>query len=246
MTFPYKNIINRAIVNRALNPETFITATSECLREAVLKLKPNFANIEVIPFGVDMDLFKYIERIPSHEVVIGIAKSLRPKYGIDILIRAFASLVTKHKNIRLKIAGKGLYAQEYKNMVKNMGIENSVDFLGFVDHSELPSLFTGLDIFVMPSTVDDESFGVAAIEASATGLPLVASTVGGISEVVMDGETGFLVERKNVEKLAEAIEKLIHGKGRQGVRGKGICLERQSGDHDKFIRKNSCGAGKIN
>jgi glycosyltransferase involved in cell wall biosynthesis len=210
ITFPYKNIINRSIINRALSPDIFITATSECLREAVLKLKPSMVNIEVIPFGADMDLFKYMERKPSHEVVIGIAKSLRPKYGVDILIRAFASLVTKHKNIRLKIAGKGLYAQEYKNMVKNLGIENSVDFLGFVDHSELPRLFSELDIFVMPSTVDDESFGVAAIEASATGLPVVASNVGGIPEVVVDNVTGYLVEKKNVERLAEAIEILIH------------------------------------
>jgi glycosyltransferase involved in cell wall biosynthesis len=62
----------------------------------------------------------------------------------------------------------------------------------------------------MPSTVDDESFGVAAIEASATGLPVVASNVGGITEVVVDNVTGYLVEKKNVEKLAAAIEKLIH------------------------------------
>jgi glycosyltransferase involved in cell wall biosynthesis len=208
ITFPYKNIINRSIINRALSPDIFITATSECLREAVLKLKPSMVNIEVIPFGADMDLFKYIERKPSHEVIIGIAKSLRPEYGIDILIRAFASLAAKHKYIRLKIAGKGLYAQEYKNMVKNLGIDDSVEFLGFVEHSELPTLFSELDIFVMPSK--DESFGVAAVEASATGLPVVASNVGGIPEVVVDNVTGYLVEKKNMEKLAEAIEKLIH------------------------------------
>jgi glycosyltransferase involved in cell wall biosynthesis len=60
----------------------------------------------------------------------------------------------------------------------------------------------------MPSK--DESFGVAAVEASATGLPVVASNVGGIPEVVVDNVTGYLVEKKNMEKLAEAIEKLIH------------------------------------
>lgn len=205
--FPNKNLINRAMVNRALAPGTFITATNEYLRTSVLKLKPNTEKIEIIPFGVDTDLFEYVERKPSDEVVIGTAKALDPKYGIDILIKAFAILASRHDNIRLKIAGKGPLEAQYKKLADKLGIGGSVEFLGFVEHSRLPSLFSGLDIFVMPSK--EESFGVAAIEASATGLPLVATTVGGVPEAVMDNKTGFLVERENAEKLAEAIEKLV-------------------------------------
>jgi len=209
ITFPYRNIINRAIVNRALNPATFITATSECLRRAVLALRPKRADIEVIPFGVDTDLFAKIDRKPSDRVVIGIAKSLKPKYGIDVLIRAFGLLAARHKNIYLKIAGKGKYEKEYKKLTRDLNLEGRVEFLGFVEHSKLPSLFAQFDIFAMPSVLEDESFGVAAVEASATCLPVVATDVGGVSEVVMDNVTGYLVEKKDMNKLAAAIEKLI-------------------------------------
>lgn len=220
ITFPYKNFINRAIVNRALNPGTYITATSECLRKAVLKLKPDTVDLEVIPFGVDIDQFKFVERKPSGEVVIGIAKSLRPKYGIDILIRAFAALATKYDNIRLKIAGRGEYDGEYRKLVQNLGIGDIVDFLGFVDHSRLPSLFSELDIFAMPSVMEDESFGVAAVEASATGLPVVATGVGGVPEVVINDVTGYLVEKRNVEELAAALAKLVESPAIRSQMGK--------------------------
>ncbi len=86
-------------------------------------------------------------------------------------------------------------------------MDNSVEFLGFVDHSELPGLLFTFDIFAMPSI--EESFGVAAIEASATGLPVVTSRAGGLPEVVEDGVTGFLAERGNVDELAARLEKLI-------------------------------------
>jgi len=209
ITFPYRNFVNRAIINRALNPETIITATSECLRNAVLKLKSDIRNIEVIPFGVDTDLFTYVDRNPSEKVVIGIAKSLTPKYGVDILIRAFSELISKHDNICLKIAGRGDCEGEYRRLAGDLNVEDSLEFLGFVEHSKLPSLFAEFDIFVMPSVVEDESFGVAAVEASATGLPVVATDVGGVSEVVIDNETGCLVEKNNAGKLAAAIDKLI-------------------------------------
>jgi len=209
ITFPYRSIINRAIINRALNPETLITATSECLRRAVMKLKPNRADIEVIPFGVDTELFAGIERKPSDRVVIGIAKSLKPKYGVDVLIRAFGLLAARYDNIYLKIAGKGEHEKEYKKLTGDLNLSSRVEFLGFVEHLKLPSLFAQFDIFVMPSVLEDESFGVAAVEASATCLPVVATDVGGVSEVVVDNVTGYLVEKKDVNKLAAAIEKLI-------------------------------------
>ncbi|UCE66941.1 MAG: glycosyltransferase family 4 protein [Candidatus Zixiibacteriota bacterium] len=209
ITFPYKNMINKAMIRRALNRTGYITATSDYLKQAVLKLNNSINNIDIIPFGVDTDLFGYFERKPSHEIVIGIAKSLRPKYGIDILIRAFGTLKNKYDNIKLKIAGKGEYESAYKNLVKDLGIAESVDFLGFVNHSKLPHLFSTFDIFVMPSIFDDESFGVAALEASATGLPVVASRVGGVPEVIEDNVTGYLIERKNVAELTAALEKLI-------------------------------------
>lgn len=209
IAFPYNNRLNRMMIKRALNRAYYITATSRFLKDAVLKLEKNISNIEIIPFGVDLDQFKFISRKPADEVVIGIAKALRPKYGIDFLIHAFNKLQSKYSNIKLKIAGKGKYEHAYKKLVRDLALSHSIEFTGFINHDELPTFLNNIDIFAMPSISDDESFGVAAIEASATGLPVVASGVGGVPEVIDNNTTGFLIERKNIDSLADALERLI-------------------------------------
>ena len=208
VTFPYKNFLNRRIILKALSGPRLITATSRFLKESVLKLNNGIRDIEVVPFGVDIEMFNYSRRQDKSEIVVGTAKSLKPKYGIDILIRAFGILKSGHENIKLKIAGGGRYEEEYKDLTHKLGLDDSIDFLALIEHSLLPGLFKYFDIFAMPSVYDDESFGVAALEAAATGLPVVATKVGGVPEVVEDGRTGFLVERRDSKKLAEALEKL--------------------------------------
>jgi glycosyltransferase involved in cell wall biosynthesis len=239
VSFPYKSIVNRFMIKRALNGADHITATSAYLKKAVMELNKNIKDIEVIPFGVDIDLFEYHERGPADEIIIGIVKSLRPTYGIDILIRAFAGLKSRYGNIRLKIAGRGASEAEYKNLVRGLGIEGSVEFLGFVDHSYLPKLLSTFDIFVMPSL--EESFGVAALEASATGLPVVASRVGGVPEVVNDDVTGFLVGRKNVDELSAALERLIENpelRSGMGKAGRKLVEEKYMWSNNLLSMKN--------
>ncbi len=208
IAFPFKNVIYKAIIKRALSHASYITATSRYLKDAVLSLNNRLSNIEVIPFGVDLKQFKYVERTPGDLVTIGIAKSLRPKYGIDILIRAFHKLHLKYDNLRLKIAGKGDSGPEYKKLVADLNLNELVEFTGFIEHNRLPAFLADIDIFAMPSNCL-EAFGVAALEASAAGLPVVAAAVGGVPEVVNDGQTGFLVKMGVVDELAAAIEKLI-------------------------------------
>ena len=209
IAFPYNNRLNRMLIKRALNSAYYITATSRYLEDAVIKLEKNISNIEIIPFGVDLDQFKFFARKPCDDVVIGIAKALRPKYGIDFLIHAFNKLQSKYSNIKLKIAGKGEYEHAYKKLVSDMGLDHSIEFTGFINHDDLPTFLNTIDVFAMPSIVDDESFGVAAIEASATGLPVIASGVGGVPEVIVNNITGFLIERSNIDSLADALERLI-------------------------------------
>lgn len=208
IVFPYSNPLFKSLVKRAIRRSHRITATSECLRRAVERLTVVEGEIEIIPFGIDLSQFAYVERNSGPVLRIGIAKSLRPKYGIDVLIDACAELSKTYGNLELIIAGKGEYEEAYKRKVERMNLVDRVTFAGFVDHSELPEFLAKIDIFVMPSVSDGESFGVAALEASATGLAVVASRVGGVPEVVSDGVTGFLVERRDVNALADAIRRL--------------------------------------
>lgn len=209
IVFPYSNPLFKAIVKRSLKKAHYITATSQFLVQSVKRLDSNIKGIRVIAFGIDPARFDYYQRIPKSKIRIGIAKSLRPKYGVDVLIRAFYLLSKHHREIELLIAGRGEFESKYKQLVKDLQLDERVRFLGFIDHDMLPEFLHELDIFAMPSVSDGESFGVAAVEASSTGLPVVATRVGGVPEVVMDNKTGLLVEPRNDEELAVALKKLI-------------------------------------
>lgn len=209
IVFPYSNLLYKAMVRRSLRSAHYITATSDFLERAVKKLDSNIEGIRVIPFGVDSAKFDFYRRTSTSKIKIGIAKSLRPKYGVDVLIKAFYKLSNSYDNIELLIAGKGEFEDKYKRLVRDFRLDGKVRFLGFLDHEKLPEFLHGIDIFAMPSISDGESFGVAAVEASSTGLPVVAAKVGGVPEVIIDNETGFLVEPKNVDQLASALDKLI-------------------------------------
>lgn len=94
-------------------------------------------------------------------------------------------------------------------LTTELGVADNVQFLGWVENNEVPALLNTFDIYVAPSTLDSESFGVAIVEASACNLPVIVTNVGGLPEVVINEVTGIVVEPDNVELLCAAIEKLL-------------------------------------
>ncbi|GAH31889.1 unnamed protein product, partial [marine sediment metagenome] len=138
-----------------------------------------------------------------------------------------AVLLNSFQKIRLTIVGDGIIRQKLESLVDRLGIKNNVAFAGFVPNEKVVEYLNKFDIFVMPSVGEGETFGVAAVEAMATGLPVVASNVGGLPEVVDDGKTGLLVKPGDVEDLKRALEfyilskdaRIEHGKrGREKVK----------------------------
>jgi glycosyltransferase involved in cell wall biosynthesis len=146
------------------------------------------------------------------EFVIGTVKSLEEKYGIEYLIRCFALLVAKYRGarkLRLVIAGDGCLRGKLSRLAKECGVEELTEFLGAVPHDRVPEVLNRFSVFVALSILDSESFGVAVVEASACGLPVVISDVPGMGEVVTDGITGLIVPRRDALAAAEAISTLI-------------------------------------
>ena len=207
--FPRKNFIARIIISQSLSNANHITATSRFLKDTCLKYSKKDIPITVVPFGIDMAKFSTVKRVESSAVTIGIAKWLIPKYGIDVLIRAYELIVNSGYSARLKIGGRGSSENEYRESVRRLKLDDKVDFIGYIKPDDMHGFLASLDIAAMPSISDGESFGVAALEAAATGLPVVASRVGGVPEVVIDGVTGFLVDRMNPRMLADRIITLI-------------------------------------
>ena len=188
--FPKRSILHRWLFKRTLKFMKYVTSTShDMVREAELYVKRDY---EVIPFGINTDRFKIVETTRSDEFVIGTVKSLEEVYGIDRLIRVFAAFKKESKeNVLLKIFGKGSQEEALKKQVTELELEECVEFCGFVSGDALIEAYNQLDIYVALS--HRESFGVAILEAQSCGVPVVASNVGGLPEVV-DRNTGELVE----------------------------------------------------
>lgn len=142
-----------------------------------------------------------MDRLEPHIVTIG---NVRRVKGHDVLIRAASEVIKTFPNARVTIGGAVLeqeYFDELTALVKELGLEESVDFLGDVPNSH--TVLAGADLFVLPSR--SEGFSNSIIEAMANGLPVVATDVGGNAEAVVDGETGIIVAADNDAELAKAL-----------------------------------------
>jgi glycosyltransferase involved in cell wall biosynthesis len=205
-----KNMLDRCRV---------VTATTHQLARETAHYMAANRSIYVIPFGVDLRRFSIRDATPGNPVVLGFVKWLKPKYGPDIMVEAFARIHAARPNTRLVLAGRGEMQAQLEARVAELGLQSSVQILGRVDHEKVPALIQSFDIMVMPSVYESETFGVAAIEASASGVPNVASRVGGVPEAVLHEQTGLLVPPRDIEALANACIALIDDADRRRAMG---------------------------
>ena len=178
----------------------------------------NRDKIDVIPLGVDLDRFRPLGRddarrqlaIGDDEHIVLFVGRIEPLKGVDILIKAAAMLESDVECSVMIVGGDESSHQQVaqlQELAREGGIEERVAFVGAVDHDKLPLYYSASDLCVVPSHY--ESFGLVAVEAMASGLPVVASRVGGLSGTVRDGETGYLIPWLCPEPFAERIELLL-------------------------------------
>ena len=217
--FPYQNKVNERILRKNLKAATQIASTSWVMKQQTEKFVHPRLPIEVTPFGVNINKFKKMDiDKDSNKIVIGMVKRLEEKYGPRYLIQGTAILLDRLKDsghydvlnaIRLLIVGDGSQFSEMKELVKKLNLSSITRFTGAIPHDEVPKYLNQMDIFCAPSTLESESFGVAVVEASACELPVIVTNVGGLPEVVKDGETGYIVDPKNPEQIADKLYELV-------------------------------------
>jgi len=174
--------------------------------------------VEVIPLGVDLVRFQPRDRAAAR-AELGIARDARvllaigriqPLKGLDILVRALAEMTDRSRVQLLIIGGDERAAPEVarlRGIAESVGVSDFVRFVGAVPHEVLPAYYNAADLVVVPSFY--ESFGLVAVEAMASGVPVVASRVGGLASTVAGGRTGYLVPWRCPEPFAEKIELLL-------------------------------------
>ncbi len=231
MDHPKRSTFHLACTKYALRHSNKILATSQSLAEATKNYTDQ--DVKITSFGVDTTIFKPSTKPENIDapIIFGSVKSLKQIYRHDVSIRAFAKLLQKYpeRNLYFKIVGGGLLLKELKLLTSELGVTNQVVFVGSIAHEKIPAILQQIDIFVnVPNT---ESFGVSVLEASACGKPVIASSAGGLLEVVKDLETGFLITPGHIDECYLAMEKLMLSQAlrqKMGVAGRQFVIEKYS------------------
>lgn len=181
-----------------------VTALSEqdLAEQVALGLAPRSKHV-VIPNGIDLDRYDLPPVRGSGSPVIGSVGRFTAEKGHRDLLDAFALVRRSHPRARLVLVGYGELEAELRRQADRLSLDGAVDFAGARDSAELLPTF---DVFVQPSLY--ESQGLSILEAMAAGRPVVATDVGGVRDVVRDGETGLLVRAGDPEALAAALVRL--------------------------------------
>lgn len=183
-----------------------VIANSQGLKTLALSSKPG-QKIGVIYNGIDIQ--EFFPEYNRDEQVFNILclSRLTPRKGVTYLIDAVHKLSKKYPGIKLKIVGEGDSKQQLVDQVKNLSLEDNVEFTGLIRHENLAPIYRKAHAFVLPSL--NEGMSNVILEAIASGLPIVTTDTGGSKELVRDGVNGFIVKMKDSGDIAEKLERLI-------------------------------------
>lgn len=188
----------------------FVCVSSHVQRLAVA-LGANPENTFVIGTGVDTRHIAF-SSLPETPTIVHVARLVEKK-GTEVLIRAFAVVLSKVPEARLSIVGTGPLLPALKSLAADLQIDHRVDFLGPKSHADVLDAIASARVLCLPSVTaksgDQEGLGQVLLEAGAIGRPVVATVHGGITDGVHDGETGILVPERNVGELAEALVEIL-------------------------------------
>ena len=164
----------------------------------------------VVDNGIDLIPFLSVpDRVPRGEIVFGTVGRMSREKGHGVLINAFALLRQKHGNVRLRLLGGGGLEDTLKEQALRLGLGDSVEFCGF--SNDVAGFLGSLDVYVLPS--HSEALPLGLMEAIASGVPAVATAVGGVPTILEKTRGGWLCEPGNPAAMAEAMERAISAAG---------------------------------
>lgn len=222
------SLFNTYLVGRFLAHAKAIISPSGSYIEKSRFLRKNKEKIVVIPNGInlkDYDILRSKEEcrkelgLPIEKNIIISVGSLIPYKGPDVLLKAMPKVIKEIPDAMLLFVGKGEMEEELRLLSKKLGVDKHIKFAGFVGDSSKKVLFyKSADIFAFPSF--SEIFGIVNLEAMACSTPIIASKVGGIPDVVIDGENGLLVPPRDSEALTDALIYLLENEDIREKMGK--------------------------
>ncbi len=216
----------RAALRRIARGQDVVTYLGEYTRIRLARAIDGLTDLRRLVPGVDVDQFHpgvdggEVRRrygLVDRPVVVCVSR-LVPRKGQDMLIRALPALRARVPDVALLVVGGGPYRRQLTRLARELGVESAVTFTGSVPTEELPAHYAAGDVYAMPCRtrrggLDVEGLGIVYLEASATGLPVIAGDSGGAPDAVRDGETGYVVNGRDVPALVERLTELLTDQG---------------------------------
>jgi glycosyltransferase involved in cell wall biosynthesis len=174
---------------------------------------PHADRVHRIYNGLDLTEFGRADFSSTPPLIIAVGR-LIPKKGFGDLVRTCALLAERGKSFRCEIIGAGPLENELRRQIDELHLQKNVVLAGAKPQTELRGRLAAANVFVLPSVIDPnggmDNLPTVIMEAMATGLPVVSTNIGGIPEMVLENETGFLVQSGDVVAMADAIETVIN------------------------------------
>jgi len=225
--------VARSVLRRIGDDTDVVTFVSRYTRSRFASAFGPAAALEYLPPGVDADKFRPDPaaraelrdryRLSERPTVVCLSR-LVPRKGQDTLIKALPSIRQRVDGAALVIVGGGPYLESLRKLARDCGVADHVTFTGGVPAAELPAHHALADVFAMPcrtrgAGLDVEGLGVVFLEASATGVPVIAGESGGAPEAVQHNKTGLVVDGRSVNTVAEAVTELLSDRDRAAAMG---------------------------
>ena len=200
----YRNRWWGRITYFVLRRSTFFTSDAQVTRNKAVEYGMNPDCTIVFPWGVDLDHFKPNSSTSSEQALtLFCNRSWEPRYGVDVLAKAFIRAAKSKPELRLILLGGGSMGGTLRRILTAGGVIDQVLFGGYISQKELPRYYNMADVYISPSHVDGSS--VSLMEAMGCGLPCLISDIPANKEWVREGENGWLFPDGNAEALAEKI-----------------------------------------
>ena len=219
-----RSAVKRQTVKALIGSAAIIVAISRWTRDlcaAVLdELGLSAAKLRIVPLGTDPARFRPgIDQaavrarygLDGRRWLLSVAR-LTPHKGVDTGLRVLARLREHYPDLGYAVVGSGDQLSTLEGLAQKLGVTDRVRFLTAVPDSDLPAVYNSAEVYLGLSRLTDlaaEGFGISLVEASASGVPVVAGQSGGIPEAVRDGETGFLVDAEHPEEVSRALRRLL-------------------------------------
>jgi len=198
-----------------------IVVTTEFMRREVcdhfrvpwekVVIVPNGIDLKKFPESVDRETVRRRYGIHPHERLVLCVGRLVPQKGVEYLIRAVPLIVQRHHNAKFIIVGDGWLKSHLEYLARSTDQGWKISFTGFIPDSELVALLMSADVLVVPSIY--EPFGIVAIEGMAAGVPVVATQIGGLEEIIEHDKIGILVYSRNPESIAWGVDRVLSDPG---------------------------------